>query len=341
MPTPRAGREQRRDHVVLVGDIGGTFARFALARDGTLLNPPQRLERGQWPDLTAACRHYLVEHGDRLRIDGVSIAAAGRFQDGRIAMTNAAWSVDPAVLAADLGVRTEQVAVLNDFGALAWALPALSAEELIPVPATGPAGTVAGRADGNRVVVGPGTGLGVAALLRTGTGWHPLPTEGGHVSCAAETPLEQAALALAAGRFGRVSWERVLSGPGLALVHEAARREAGLAPDGADAAGVVERCARGDPAALRAARTFVEWLGAFAGDLAMLYDAAGGVVVAGGVVPRIGAVLPLDTVRRRFESKGRFEPWLRTVPLDLLAAPFAALQGAAIAYRNLPPPLPR
>jgi len=324
----------RVDHLVLVGDVGGTFARFALARDGLLLNAPQRLERGPWPDLSSACRHYLAAHGGGLQIDGLSIAAAGRVQHGRIAMTNAAWSIDPAVLSADLGVSIGQVTVLNDFGALAWAMPALPPEDLVPVA---PGSPPAGRADGNRVVLGPGTGLGVAALIRTSGGWQPLPTEGGHASCAAETPLERAALELAHARFGRVSWERVLSGPGLALLHEAARLEAGLAPEAADPAAVVERCARSDAVALRAARAFLDWLGAFAGDLALLYDAAGGVVIAGGVVPRIAAVVPLDTIRRRFEAKGRFEPWLQTVPLDLLAAPFAALRGAAIAYRNQPP----
>lgn len=336
---PERAAPDRREHQVLVGDIGGTFARFALARDGALLNAPQRLERALWPDLASACRHYLAEScPGAAPIDGASIAAAGRVEAGRIEMTNAEWSVDAHGLAAELGLHADRVRVLNDFGSLAWALPSLAPDELAPVPggAAVRAGGAApaGRSDGNRVVVGPGTGLGVAAMLRTATGWHPLSTEGGHASFAAGTPFEHVARAFAERRFGRVSWERMLSGPGLALLHEAARLEAGEPPPRGGAPETLEACARGEPAAIRATRCFIELLGAFAGDLALLYDAAGGVVIAGGVVPRIAAVLPLDGLRMRFEDKGRFAPWLATVPVGVLTAPFAALRGAAIAYRS-------
>lgn len=336
---PEATVGGRRDHLVLVGDIGGTFARFALARDGALLNAPQRVERARWPDLASACRHYLAEScAGAPSIDGASIAAAGRVEAGHIEMTNAEWSVDAPALAAELGLPDGRVRVLNDFASLAWALPSLAPDELAPVgggaAARAGGAAPAARSDGNRVVVGPGTGLGVAATLRTATGWHPLATEGGHASFAAGTPFEHLAGELAGRRFGRVSWERMLSGPGLALLHEAARLDAGEPTARGDAAAVLEACARGEPAAVRATRCFVELLGAFAGDLALLYDATGGVVIAGGVVPRITAVLPLDGLRERFEDKGRFAPWLSTVPVGVLAAPFAALRGAAIAYRS-------
>jgi glucokinase len=338
---PERPHERRADHVVLTSDVGGTFARFALARNGVLLNTPQRLERGAWPDLATACRHYLTEHGAGLRIDGAAIAVAGRVADGRVEMTNADWTIDGQRLAGDLGLRSHRVSILNDFGALAWVLSELGGDELIPV--AGGAAALAGREppvghrEGNRVVVGPGSGLGVAALVRAGDRWVPLATEGGHASFAAENAFERAAGSLAARRFGRVSWERMLSGPGLALLHEAARLEAGVAGEVArtgDAAAAVEACVRGEPAAVRAVRTFVELLGAFAGDLALLYDAAGGVVIAGGVLPRIASVMPLDGLRNRFEAKGRFAPWLSAVPVGLLASPFAALRGAAIAYRS-------
>lgn len=331
-------REDRRDHVVLVGDVGGTYARFALARDGRLLTEPRRVERGRFADLAAACRDHLGGHAAGLRVDGAAIAAAGRVRDGRIAMTNADWSVDPAVLAAELGLRTHRVAVLNDFGALAWSLPSLTADELNPVP--GGAAARAGRAapaaepDGHRVVLGPGSGLGVAALLRTPQGWQPLATEGGHASAAPETSLERRAVELAIRRFGRASWERLLSGPGLALLHEAACAEAGRPAPGCDAAGTLEACGRGDADARRATRAFVELLGAYAGDLALLFDATGGVVIGGGIVPRIAQLMPLDVMRARFEAKGRFAEALAGVPLAVLASPFAALRGAALAYRG-------
>ncbi|MFM1988454.1 MAG: hypothetical protein RJA99_1411 [Pseudomonadota bacterium] len=335
MPEPSPD-EDRRDHVVLVGDIGGTYARFALARDGRLLTEPRRVERARSRDLASACREHLDGHGGGLRIDGAAIAAAGRVQDGRIAMTNADWSVDAAALAGELGLRARRVSVLNDFGALAWSLPSLAAAELQPAP--GGAAALAGRgvpvaaADGHRVVLGPGSGLGVAALLRTAHGWQPLATEGGHASAAPETPLERLAVEIAARRFGRASWERLLSGPGLALLHEAACVESGRACRDVDAAATLEACARGDADALRAARAFLDLLGAYAGDLALLFDATGGVVIGGGIVPRIAGQLPLDALRTRFEAKGRFAGWLATVPLGVLASPFAALRGAALAY---------
>jgi glucokinase len=335
---PERDATGRHAHRVLVGDIGGTFARFALACDGALLNEPQRLERARWPDLASACRHYLAGAcAGSPAIAGASIAAAGRVDADRIEMTNAQWSVDGAALADELGLRRDRVRVINDFAALAWVLPHLAPDELAAVPDGAVAATgrpaPGERTDGNRVVVGAGTGLGVAAALRTTAGWHPLATEGGHASFAAGTAFEHRAAELAARRFGRVSWERMLSGPGLSLLHEAARLEAGEPPPLDGAAAVLEGCARGEPAALRATRCFVELIGAFAGDLALLYDASGGVVIAGGVVPRIAALLPLDGLRERFEDKGRFAPWLRTVPVGVLTAPFAALRGAAIAYR--------
>ena len=335
---PEIATEDRGDHVVLVGDIGGTYARFALARNGRLLDVPQRVERAAFPDLASACRAHLAAHGGALRIDGAAIAAAGRVQNGRIAMTNADWSIEPAGLAAELGLRERRVLVLNDFGALAWSLPSLAADELLPVPGggalrTGRAAPVADPA-GHRVVLGPGSGLGVAALLHTAHGWQPLATEGGHASAAAESALEQAAVGLATARFGRASWERLLSGPGLALLHEAACAQADRPAPQGGAAAVLEACARGEAPALRAARCFIELLGAFAGDLALLFDATGGVVIGGGIVPRIAAVLPLDGLRTRFEAKGRFAGWLETVPVGMLASPFAALRGAAVAYRG-------
>jgi glucokinase len=317
----------RSRHVVLVADIGGTFARFALARDGVLLNEPVRLERATFADLPAACLQYLAELGVP-SIDGTAVAAAGQLHDGRIEMTNADWAIDSGELEARLQLPSGNAIVLNDFGALAWALPSLAADELEPI---GPLR----EGSGNRVIVGPGTGLGVAAAIRTAGGWHPLATEGGHASYAPETAFERAAGELAAGRFGRVSWERLLSGPGLELLHEAAAMHLGLEPVAASAPDVLDACRRGDsPCADLAVDTFIALMGSFAGDLALLFDAGGGIVIAGGVLPRIAEVRSFDGLRERFESKGRFSHWLEQVPVSLLQSPFAALRGAAIAYRR-------
>ena len=328
--------DERSEHVVLAGDVGGTFVRLVLARNGVLLGVPQELARERFTDLADACGDFLDRHGVGLRIDGISFGAAGRLQQGQIALTNGNWLIDPQSLADALGLRPGRVHLLNDFAALAWALPTLHADELIAAP--GSVAELAGRGrpigsiDGNRVVVGPGTGLGVAAMIRSAGRWHPLATEGGHVSFAAETPFEFAAAQLAAARFGHVSWERLLSGPGLALLRDAALIEAGRVPDTLDSAMVIETLGRADAASLRAARSFIELLGAFAGDLALLYEASGGVVIAGGIMPRLARVLPLEGLCTRFEAKGRYRPWLAGIPLDLMASPWASLRGAATAY---------
>jgi glucokinase len=351
-PTPNAP-------TVLVADIGGTFARFALARDGALVTEPVRIERASFADLPQACLRFLAQPGT-VPIDGAAIAAAGQVHGDRIEMTNASWAIDARELERALGLPHGRVLVLNDFGALAWALPTLSHDELVPL---GSAGTVEtpGRTEplpeGNRVIVGPGTGLGVAAAIRIhgpqdardahrhgrrgrgdprlGTGWLPLATEGGHATFAPETAIERRAAAIAAHRHGRVSWERVVSGPGLELLHDAARDELGLALAPADAARIVEAARRGDdPAALLAVDAFIALVGAFAGDLALLFNASGGVVIAGGVLPRLVGAHPFDGLRARFEDKGRFAPWLRNVPTSLLDSPFAALRGAALAWRG-------
>jgi glucokinase len=316
-------------NTVLVADIGGTFARFALARNGTLVTEPVRLERAAYADLADACLQFLAQPG-MARVDGAAVAAAGQVQGDRIEMTNASWAVDAREIESKLGLARGRVVVLNDFGALAWALPTLSRSELAPLGATKHGVPMP---DGNRVIVGPGTGLGVAAAIRTHDGWLPLATEGGHATFAPETPLEHRAAAIAAGRHGRVSWERVVSGPGLELLHAAAREELGLAPQQASAAQIVEAVGRGDdPAATLAVDAFIGLVGAFAGDLALLFNASGGVVIAGGVLPRLVHLHPFDGLRSRFEDKGRFAPWLHEVPTSLLDSPFAALRGAALAW---------
>ena len=105
-----------------------------------------------------------------------------------------------------------------------------------------------------------------------------------------------------------------------------------MAPDTVDSAMVIDTIGRADPASIKAARSFIDLLGAFAGDLALLYEASGGVVIGGGIMPRLARVLPLEGLRTRFEAKGRYRTWLAGVPLDLMASPWAALRGAAAAY---------
>lgn len=316
-------------HTVLVADIGGTFVRFGLARAGQLLGTPVQLARDQFADLPAACRAFLAQQGSAA-VQGASLAAAGQLdREGRLRMTNARWTLDPHSLGASLKLPPSQVLVLNDFMALAWILPGLR-EDSIDLIRPGPDWN---QQPANRLVLGPGTGLGVAAALWSGQGWLPLASEGGHASFAPETDFEAAAGDRARERYGRASWERLVSGAGLELLYETARPEG----PARSAAQITEACAQGDdPAAKLAVSSFVELVGAFAGDLALTLQAGGGVVLAGGILPRIARIRGLPGLRRRFEAKGRFSAWLAGVPLALLTEPQAALRGAALAYLGPP-----
>ncbi|HVL57271.1 MAG TPA: glucokinase, partial [Burkholderiaceae bacterium] len=265
--------------LVLVADIGGTFARFGLARGTVLIGEPVRMPRADYPDLESACSGFLALHGAGARPDGASIAAAGQVRGDHIEMTNADWLIHEGRLAAALGV--ERVVLLNDFAALAWVLPLLADADVVRIaaaraPVVDPLGL--------RLVVGPGTGLGVAALAHAAErGWMTIASEGGHASFAPENAFEDALLDFARQRYRRVSWERLVSGRGLELIHEflLAQRAPGSARLAAPE--IVAAAHAGEPTAARAVAAFVELLAAYAGDLALVFNAAADRHAAGGI----------------------------------------------------------
>lgn len=328
----------RQEHLVLVADVGGTYLRLGLARNHALIAPACHFEREGFPDLESACTRFLNDQTGGERLDGASIAAAGPLKDGCIELTNAGWRIEPPRLASALGLDPSRVKLLNDFEAMAWALPRLASHDRADIPGGSysrqgkPAPT--GHPQGHQAILGPGTGLGVAALLQTEAGYRPLATEGGHASFAPETRFEHTVAARAVQRYGRASWERVLSGPGLVLLYEAALQDSDpRTTSKIDHPGdVLKACAQGDTHALLAANTFVALLGAFAGDLALLYNASGGITVGGGMMAALAQAVPLEGMRERFEAKGRFAPWLQQIPLQRVVTPFMELRGAAAAY---------
>jgi glucokinase len=180
-------------------------------------------------------------------------------------------------------------------------------------------------------VVGPGTGLGVAALLRDATGERVLETEGGHATFAAETAEELEIARLLGARFGRVSWERVLCGNGLANLYNAVATMAGDAPDARVTPEEVTRRADADADrhCVRAVEVFCALLGAFAGDVALNYGAWDGVFIGGGIPGRLARWLEPGGFRRRFDNKGRFSARLASIPVALIGHPFPGLLGAA------------
>jgi glucokinase len=250
---------------------------------------------------------------------------ANPVQGDRVQMTNRDWSFSIEALKESMGLQ--RLIVLNDFKALALALPALQADELRPL--------LPGTADPQapRAVLGPGTGLGVATLISTPQGDVALDGEGGHVTLAAADDEEAAVLAWLRQRFGHVSAERALSGPGLVNLYEAACGLSGSAATSLSPADVVDAARRGtDAACVKALGWFMAFLGNVAGNLALTVGARGGVYIGGGIPPRIADLLPASSFTERFLGKGRFRSYLSAIPVHLIdARSSAALRGAARA----------
>lgn len=316
----------------LVGDIGGTNARFALAElEGPTPHVGEAvgLKVADYPRATDAIAAFLAARGlDRPPAVAV-IAVAGPVRRGAIDFTNSDWLLSEADL---LALGCDQARLINDFAALALAAPLLAGADL---RAVGP--EEAGPSGGTIAVLGPGTGFGVSALVRDDRGEAVLSTEGGHVGFAPTDEVEVELLRRLSARHGRVSVERILSGAGLDELHECLRAMDGLPPEPVAPARITAAALAGDPAALRSVERFCAILGGVAGDFALAYGATGGVLVAGGIAPRIIDILQASAFRARFEDKGRFRDYLAAVPTRVIVRPHAALLGAARAAATLSP----
>lgn len=308
--------------VRLIADIGGTNARFALARDGTV-ERVQILHTADYPNLPQAARHYLAELADPLRPSEAAFAVAGPVGGERIGLTNQNWSFSVPEVRRELGFS--DVLVVNDFAATAMAIPHLAPADLMRIGAEGEAAAV-----GPIALLGPGTGLGMACLLRAGSGWRHLPSEGGHATMPAATEEESLILAALRRRFGHVSAERLLTGAGLVHLYEVLAELGGTAARALEPADVTAAALAGsDPYCTRALDMFCAMLGTVAGNVALTFCATGGVYVAGGIVPRFKERFAASEFRRRFEAKGRLGQYLRAIPTWLILHPWPALLGLA------------
>jgi glucokinase len=315
----------------LVGDVGGTNARFALidlSRDPTRLCRATSLKCADYATPGDAITEYLARIGFGRWPAFAVIAAAGPVNDGEIAMTNLNWTLSED----DLRSRGSlSVRLINDYAAAALAAPLLDFQD---APSLG--GPAAGQENRTLAVLGAGTGFGVSALARDGFGETVLATEGGHVAFAPSDHVEIDVLRILTLRFGRVSIERILSGEGLCDLHQALGEIAGRATDAfTDPADITRAGLAGDPDAARTLDRFCAILGSVAGDVALGFGAKGGVFISGGIAPVILDHLMASEFRARFESKGRFEDYLREIPTRVIVRPHAALLGAADALRRL------
>jgi glucokinase len=316
--------------LALVGDIGGTNARFGLvdtrAGDLRVTDHVGYLCR-DYPEALDAVAAYLKQVGLKRSPALAAVAVAGPVEDGAIRFTNSAWILSEAGLR---GMGFAAARLLNDYAALALAAPLLAGDDVRRIGDADDA--VAGR---TVAVLGPGTGFGASALVRDAFGEAALSGEGGHVSFAPTDEVEVEILRGLAAKYGRVSVERILSGPGLCDLHQILCALAGAPTDLTDPAEITRLALAGDPACRRTLDRFCAILGGVAGDLALGYGARGGVFIAGGIAPRIVQVLEQGDFRRRFEAKGRFESYMRAIPTRVIVRTDAALLGAARALKAL------
>lgn len=321
-PLPRSADTAR-----LLADVGGTNARFGWQTgSGQPLTDVRVLPCAGFPTLQAALQAYLRGLG-RGAPALAAIAIANPVTGDQVSMTNHHWSFSQAAVQSELGFAT--LRVLNDFTALALALPALPADDLRQV-----GGTVA-RPDAPKALIGAGTGLGVSGLVPDGRGgWVPLQGEGGHVTLPASTPRERLVMDGLAALYGHASAERAVCGQGLLDTYTLLCQADGVAqPHGTTPAEVTDAAlAASDAHAVEALNMFCALLGSVAGNLALTLGAHGGVYIGGGIVPRLGAWFDASPFRARFEAKGRFTPYLQAMPVWVItSARSPALLGAARA----------
>jgi glucokinase len=308
----------------LVADVGGTNIRIAVDTEEGLQSP-QQWQCAEFDTIEEALRCYL----DTMETapTRAAIAVACPVEDDHIDITNQRWSFSIEQLRRSLGL--EELRIVNDFVALAASIPRLEARDT-QVIKSGTALEGAAIA-----IVGPGTGLGVSGLIATDQGWLTLSAEGGHSTLAATNPDEWAVVEVLSRKFGRVSNERILSGPGLvnlyrALCTLADKPAADLSP--AEIVDGAENDSEGEEAL--AVRMFSGWLGLAAGDLVLSLGARGGVYLGGGVVPKMAHVFDRDYFVERFLDKGRLRNYVEPVPVHLLLNTQIALVGAAAILRD-------
>jgi len=304
--------------VILVGDIGGTNARLALAEpDTTEPLAERRYATTDFPDFPSVLAAFLTDAG--ASISAGCLAVAGPVSDDRrrARLTNLPWTIDADALVARFGIG--RLVLANDFAAAAMGVTVAPAETLVPLQDGEP------LADAPQLVVGAGTGLGMAILVRHGDNWRVLPGEGGHVAFAPLDEAQETVWRQLRATYGRVTTERVVSGPGLAAIHRI------LADEDLNPAEITRRAMiDADAGAQASIDVFLAAYGAFAGDMAMAVMARGGVFLAGGIAAKLLPMLPGSPFLQAFNAKAEHAGLVLRMPVTVVTDPSLGLRGAAL-----------
>jgi glucokinase len=314
------------DACLLIGDIGGTNARFALADNGAPgYSNELVLKCADFESATLAIEHYL-QSINASSPDAICLAAAGPIVDQRVRFTNNDWNIAAVELAREFSI--EAVQLLNDFEAIAYSVPLLSDGDCLPVGL--PEAKALGDRDYTVAVMGPGTGLGAVGLCSRNGASIPIASEASHGGFAPESQVQIDMLAVLRERFDRVSDERLVSGPGLENIYWALTRIHGEQRQHLSAADIFAKNADGsDPRAAESVQMFFEILGQICGDFALALGAHDGLFIAGGIVQRYPELVENSRFRSGFENKGRYRSLMERIPTQLILHPHPGLLGAS------------
>lgn len=316
--------------LLLAADVGGTKTHFALVKvlqDGISIVRDKVYPSSQFATFQEGVREFMGAIAMPARL---SIAFAGPVLEGKAFATNLGWSIDIRMLGQEFGIA--QVFLINDLEAEAYGLAALKASDLISVyPGNG-------HSSGNAAIIAPGTGLGEAGLYWDGLALHPFATEGGHTDFAPRNPSDWELLQYLQHKFGHVSWERVLSGPGICNIFDFLRDVKHREVPGwlkeklmldASAAVISSSAEAGCQICVETLQVFVRYLAIEASNLALKLNATGGVFIGGGIPPKIWNSSLQAIFLEHFLQVGRLRPLIESVPVHVVLNTKIVLLGAA------------
>jgi glucokinase len=322
--------------VLLVGDIGGTNARLSLLSDTGRVVLKEEYASRKYPSLEAVIREFLGTVTPKPKVKAAAFGVAGPVVRGRVVTTNLPWVIDAKIIGRKLGIK--KVTILNDLVALALGAIRVAPRKLHLLSDAG----APKKRGANVAVIAAGTGLGEAMLIWDGQGFLPAATEGGHSDFAAREDIEVELLQFLRGRFGRVSYERILSGAGIGNLYDFFLQAKGVAESNENAAAIAGSADRNaaiselglsgkSEVASRALHLFASIYGAEAGNLALKTLALGGVYVCGNIAGHMIPVFDGGAFRRSFTAKGRFGSVMEKIPVAVVLDKDVGLAGATSA----------